>query len=68
MRSSAMMLMAVYVLITFVIQFVFFMVSQFIDHVAPDWSLIVFLCLFMCAYGFAWPLAVRVTEPKPVEA
>ena len=67
MRDS-LVLMIVYVLLTVVIQFGFFLVSQAVDAVAPDWSLLVFLCLFMTAYGLAWPLAVRFTEPKQAQA
>lgn len=61
-------LMAAYVVITLAIQFAFFLVSQFVSYVAPDWSLLVFLCLFMAAYGLAWPIAVRLTEPKAAQA
>lgn len=67
MRDS-LVLMIVYVLLTVVIQFAFFVVSRAIDAVAPDWSLLAFLCLFMTAYGLAWPLAVRLTEPKQAQA
>jgi membrane protein implicated in regulation of membrane protease activity len=65
--NPALLLMGVYILVTFVLQALFFGVSQIVDRVAPDWSLLVFLILFMCAYGFGWPIAVRITEPKTVE-
>jgi hypothetical protein len=65
--NPALLLMGVYILVTFVLQGLFFLVSQLVDSIAPEWSLLVFLILFMCAYGFAWPIAVRITEPKTVE-
>jgi hypothetical protein len=65
--NPAMLLMGVYVLVTFALQLIFFMISRFVDQIAPDWSLLVFLVLFLCAYGFAWPVAVHLTEPETVE-
>lgn len=65
--NAALVLMGAYILVTMVLQVLFFLVSEAVDKISPDWSLLVFLVLFMCAYGFAWPIAVRITEPKTVE-
>ena len=65
--SPALVLMGVYVLVTFALQVIFFGVSKVFDGLFPEWSLLIFLTLFMCAYGLAWPIAVRLTEPKTVE-
>jgi hypothetical protein len=62
--NPAIVLVGVYIAFTLVLQGAFFFVSQAIDRFAPEWSLLVFLILFMSAYGLAWPLAVRATEPK----
>jgi len=62
--NPAMLLMGVYIVVTFVLQGLFFLVSEAVDKLAPDWSLLAFLILFLCAYGFAWPIAVHLTEPK----
>lgn len=64
--AQSLILIGVYLLLTVVFQAVGFGISQLIDGFAPEWSLLVFLTLFLCAYGVAWPLAVRLTEPKMV--
>jgi len=55
-------LMTVYVLSTMSLQFTGFLISRVIDYEWPTLSLMTFLILFMAAFGFAWPLAVRVAE------
>jgi hypothetical protein len=55
-------LMIVYVLSTATLQLVGFLISRLIEYEWPTLGLMTFLILFMSAFGFAWPLAVRVTE------
>ena len=62
--NPALVLMGVYILVTIVLQGLFFLVSEAVDKFVPDWSLLAFLILFMTAYWVAWPIAVRLTEPK----
>jgi hypothetical protein len=65
--NASLILIGAYILVTIVLQGIFFGVSEAVDKFAPQWSLLVFLILFMCAYGIAWPIAVRITEPKTIE-
>ena len=55
-------LMIVYVLTTVTLQFVGFLISRLVDSQWPTLGLMSFLILFMAAFGFAWPIAVRVAE------
>jgi hypothetical protein len=55
-------LMIIYVLAAFVLQGVGFLISRLVDFEWPAAGLMTFLLLFMAAYGFAWPIAVRITE------
>lgn len=66
--NPALVLMGVYILVTIVLQGLFFLVSEAVDKIVPDWSLLAFLILFMTAYWVAWPIAVRLTEPKEEKA
>ena len=59
---QALALMVIYVLITAVVQFIGFLVSRIIDYEWPTLGLMTFLILFIGAFGFAWPIAVRLTE------
>jgi hypothetical protein len=54
--------MVVYVLTTFTLQFVGFLVSRLVDFEFPNLGLMTFLILFIASFGFAWPLAVRIAE------
>jgi hypothetical protein len=55
-------LMITYVLSLITLQFAGFLISRVVDYEWPTLGLMTFLILFMGAFGFAWPLAVRVTE------
>jgi hypothetical protein len=55
-------LMIVYVLTTATLQFVSFLISRVVDSQWPALGLMTFLILFMTAFGFAWPIAVRLAE------
>jgi len=55
-------LMVIYVLTAIVLQGIGFLISRVVDYEWPTAGLLTFLLLFMSAYGFAWPIAVRITE------
>ena len=65
--NAAIILMLVYLIVAFVLQMVGFGISKMVDYVRPSLSMSVFLLLYFCAFGLAWPIAVRLTEPKKVE-
>jgi len=59
---QALFLMTVYVLTTFSVQFIGFLISRLIDFEFPTFGLMTFLILFIGAFGIAWPIAVRIAE------
>src|SRR4029079_11447827 len=59
---QALTLMIVYVLTTFAVQFIGFLISRLVDYEWPTLGLMTFLILFMGAFGLAWPIAVRISE------
>ena len=59
---QALTLMIVYVLTTFAVQLVGFLISRIVDYEYPTLGLMTFLILFLGAFGVAWPIAVRITE------
>jgi len=54
--------MIVYVLTTFTVQLVGFLISRLVDYEWPTLGLMTFLILFLGAFGIAWPIAVRIAE------
>ena len=59
---QALILMATYVVTLFVVQFLGFLISRVVDLQYPNVSVMVFLLLFISAFGIAWPIAVRIAE------
>ena len=59
---QALTLMIVYVLTTFAVQLIGFLISRLVDYEWPTLGLMTFLILFLGAFGIAWPIAVRVAE------
>ena len=59
---QAAILLGIYVLTTIALQLVGFGVSQIVSSQWPTAGLMSFLVLFMCAFGLAWPIAVRIAE------
>ena len=59
---QALILMVVYLLTLVTVQFVGFLISRLIDYEYPSFGLMTFLVLFLGAFGFAWPIAVRIAE------
>ncbi len=54
--------MGTYIVTLIVVQFVGFLISRLVDLQYPSVSVMVFLLLFIGAFGIAWPIAVRVAE------
>ena len=59
---QALFLIGVYILTTFTMQFLGFLVSRLVDFEFPTLGLMTFLVLFIAAFGIAWPIAVRIAE------
>jgi hypothetical protein len=59
---QALTLMIVYVLTTFLVQLIGFLISRVVDYAYPTLGLMTFLILFLGAFGLGWPIAVRITE------
>ena len=55
-------LLATYIVTTIVFQALGFLISRIVDAQWPAASTLVFLILFMSAFGLAWPIAVRIAE------
>jgi len=65
--NPALVLIGAYILVTIVLQLMGFVISRGVQQIFPPLSLFVFLGLFMCSFGLAWPIAVRITQPKTAE-
>ena len=59
---QAAILLGIYVLTTIATQLVGFGVSQVVSTQWPTAGLMTFLVLFTCAFGLAWPIAVKIAE------
>jgi hypothetical protein len=59
--NPAMALIAAYIVITAILQFVGFLISLVVDKLDPTLSLLTFVILFLVMFWVAWPLAVRVS-------
>ena len=55
-------LLVVYVFTIVVMQVFGFLISRLVDLQFPTLGLMTFLILFIAAFGFAWPPAVRIAE------
>jgi hypothetical protein len=65
--NPALILIGTYILVVMVLQVMGFVISRGVHQIFPPVSLLVFLGLFMCSFGLAWPIAVRITQPKTAE-
>jgi hypothetical protein len=54
--------MIVYLLTLMTVQFVGFLTSRLVNYEFPTLGLMTFLILFLGAFWFAWPIAVRIAE------
>jgi hypothetical protein len=61
---DALLLIAVYLGLTAILQALGYAFSQAVNYVDPAWGLLTFLLLFLGAFWLAWPIAVWVTDPK----
>ena len=59
---QSLILMVTYLLATFAVQFLGFLISRLVDYEYPTLGLMTFLILFLGAFGLAWPIAVRIAE------
>jgi hypothetical protein len=66
--NPALVLIGVYLLVTMALQLIGFAVSRAVDQIAPSFSLLTFLSLFLLAFGLGWPIAVRIAQPRTTEA
>jgi len=60
--SPALALMAIYIVVTAILQFAGFLVSRLVESFDPTLSLMTFLVLYLGMFWLAWPIAVRITE------
>ena len=61
---QALTLMIVYVLCTFAVQLIGFLVSRLVDYEWPTLGLMTFLILFMGAFGIAWPIVPPIMSSR----
>jgi hypothetical protein len=66
--SSSLWLMTAYVVIAFALQAVAVVIGMVLDRMIPSWSMIAFMCLYFGMFWLAWPIALRITEPRAVPA
>jgi uncharacterized membrane protein len=62
--SSSLWLMMAYVVIALALQAVVIVLGMLLDEVAGSWSTPLFLGLYFLAFWLAWPIALRITEPR----
>jgi hypothetical protein len=62
--NPAILLVGTYLFVVVILQALGFGISKLADYADPAWSLLVFLVLFISAFGLAWPVAVRLTAPR----
>jgi len=60
--NPALALIGIYIMITAVLQFVGFLISQVVSTFAPTMSLMTFLVLFLGMFWLGWPIAIRITN------
>jgi uncharacterized membrane protein YhaH (DUF805 family) len=66
--NPAILLLMTYVFVVMALQALGLGASRLVDYASPSWSLLFFLVLFIGAFGLAWPIAVRLTEPKSLQS
>ncbi|ARP99309.1 hypothetical protein CAK95_09615 [Pseudorhodoplanes sinuspersici] len=59
--------MALYAIIAFVLQALSVAVIYMFESALGTWSAVVFITTYLLMFWVAWPIALRLTEPK-VEA
>jgi hypothetical protein len=66
--SSSLWLMTAYIVIVFALQAVSVAIGMVLDRVIPSWSMIAFMGIYFSMFWLAWPIALRITEPRTVPA
>ena len=60
--NPAIALMAIYIVVTAILQFAGFLVSRLVESVYPSLGLMTFLVLYLGMFWLGWPIAVRLAE------
>lgn len=60
--NPTLVLIGTYIIITLVLQFGGFVISQIVSVFFPNIGLMTFLVLFFVMFGLGWPIAVRINE------
>ena len=60
--SPSLVLIGIYIVLTALLQFVGFLISQVVNTISPPLSLMTFLVLFIGMFYLAWPIACRISE------
>jgi hypothetical protein len=60
--NPALALIAIYIVVTSILQFIGFLLAESAEAFDPGVGLMVFLALFLGMFWLAWPIAVRVAE------
>jgi hypothetical protein len=60
--NPAILLIGIYIVVTALLQFVAFLISQVVSSINPSLSLMTFLVLFMGMFWLGWPIAVRICD------
>ena len=58
----SLVLIGIYIVLTALLQFVGFLISQLVNTISPPLSLMTFLVLFIGMFYLAWPIACRISE------
>lgn len=62
--SSSLWLMTAYVVIAAALQAVAVVVGMVLENVLAGWSMPIFLGIYFLMFWLAWPIALRITEPR----
>ena len=59
--NPSLVLIATYIVLTALLQFVGFLISQVVSTISPPLSLMTFLVLFIGMFYLAWPIACHIS-------
>jgi hypothetical protein len=60
--NPSLVLIGIYIVLTALLQFVGFLISQVVSTISPPLSLLTFLVLFIGMFYLAWPIACRISD------
>jgi hypothetical protein len=61
---ASLWLMTLYAIIAFVLQALAVAVIYMFEGAIGSWSAVVFITVYLLMFWAAWPIALRLTEPK----